>query len=158
MTMHSIDARAPAGAPLAYGAVSAALLLPVVAWPWMWFARAGLDAAADEAKVWLMSSAMLFVAAVVADSLLAWSRRAAEEWSPFHAAAWVLIGVLGASLALRWEQGAFAMGVLFFLHALRSALPLWRGAGAWWHWMAWGRDALAALSLFCWFGRLSFHG
>ncbi len=148
---------APASARLAYGAVSAALLLPVTVWPWAWFARAGLEAAADAVNAWLVAAALLLVAAVAVDSLLDFSRRAADA-AALQAAAWVLAGALGASLALRWDWGAFAMGGMFFLHALRSALPLWRDAGAWWQWMAWGRDVLAALSLFYWFCRLAAHG
>ncbi|MDX8401436.1 MAG: hypothetical protein R8K47_02265, partial [Mariprofundaceae bacterium] len=115
----------------------------------------------DAARVWLIAAAMLFVAAVVADSLLAWSARAknggGSEWSLFFTAGWVLFGVLGASLALRWDQGTFALGVLFGLHAGRAAWPLWRRRDAWWLWPAWGRDVLAALSLFFWSARLV-HG
>jgi len=131
-----------------YTAISIALLLPVLAWPLQSLLDGGLSPGAAYHSLWLTSATALLLCAVTADSILLY--RPNSLW-PFFTSAWILLISMSATTAIRFEEsGALILALLFALHALRSALPLWRDDKDWWLWAAWGRDTVSALSIFTW--------
>ena len=134
---------------LSYAAISAALLIPVLIWPLQEINSGHLNPAAIlfDHPVWLISASALLLCAVTADSIL--YHQPDSIW-PFYATAWILVSSMAASMALRIDSGAFVLGGMFALHAMRSGLRLWSNQQQWWLWAACLRDALAALILFGW--------
>jgi len=140
------------GPKLTYGAVSAALLVPVLIWPVFWWQDGGLDPGLDVGQVWLIAAATTLLIAIAADSVLYYRH---DGLSPFFAAGWVLFGSVAVSAALRLDNGPFLIGCLFGGHALRSGWYLWHEDPAWWLWPAWTRDMLAAFGIFAWLALLA---
>jgi hypothetical protein len=131
-----------------YLLVSAALLLPVLAWPALMLTDVAMNPAADIAGHWRLAATALLLVAVASDSLLAAHANRSDSLVPV--AAWLVGMGLWGPWACSRAGGHWLLGVLFFIHALRPAHRLWRGATDWWLWPAWGRDVLAATALFLW--------
>jgi len=138
-----------------YAAISIALLLPVLFWPLTLWGAASLDPAMDVEKIWLAAGIVLLLSALTADSVLSYKP---HTLSPMFAAFWILLGSLTASLALRWEQGAYILAAVFAMHAFRSGRKLWHHDQSWWLWTAWSRDTIAALSFFIWLSLIKHVG
>lgn len=131
-----------------YLLVSAVLLLPVLAWPVLLLTDVAMNPAADIAGHWRLAATALLLVAATGDSLLATWTEGGRALIP--AAAWMIgMGLWGPWAASR-SGGHWLLGALFFIHALRPAIRLWRGGRDWWLWPAWGRDILAAGALFLW--------
>ncbi len=94
-----------------------------------------------------ISGSLLLIVVVVVDSMLAGAK--SFRLLLFHTC-WIVFGFLIVSLVLSAQYGSFLLGVFFFIHSLRSALPLWRGKTKWWHWSAWIRDGTVSVILFIW--------
>jgi len=130
-----------------YAAISIALLLPVLTWPLQSMHDGDLNPGAEYQNIWLISSAALLLCAVTADSILLY--RPNSLW-PFFTSAWILLISMSTTTALRIDSGALIFASLFAVHALRSAIRLWKNDKSWWLWLAWGRDSVASLSIFIW--------
>ena len=153
----SVAAQQPDGvtAAFVYGALSVALLLPVLFWPLTLWGAGSLDPAKNIHQIWLSAGIVLLLCAVTADSVLGFRL---QGMSPLFASFWILIASLAVSIALRWEQGAYILAAVFALHALRSGTKIWRHEKLWWLWIAWSRDTVASLSFFIWLGLLNHVG
>ncbi|MDT8375224.1 MAG: hypothetical protein RQ867_00645 [Mariprofundaceae bacterium] len=131
----------------AYLLISLALAVPVVFWPLSLFVGTAPAVAGTIEKSWLIAACLLLLAAAISDSLLAGV--ASLRQMLLHTI-WIFITVAVVSLVLRESEGAYLLGIMFSLHALRSAAPLWRHDSGWWLWPAWLRDTGMALSIFFW--------
>ena len=131
----------------AYLLISLALAIPVMLWPLPLFI--GMTSVVDATieKSWLIAVSALLVAATVADSIIAGA--SSLQQMLLHTT-WVIITVAVISVALRESGGAYLLGMMFFLHSLRSAAGLWNHSSGWWLWPAWLRDAGVALAIFLW--------
>lgn len=98
-------------------------------------------------KSWLIAACLLLLAAAVSDSLLAGVTSLRQML--LHVI-WISITVAVVSLVLRGSEGAYLLGIMFFLHTLRSAASLWCHDSGWWLWPAWLRDTGMALCIFLW--------
>jgi hypothetical protein len=128
-----------------YLLISLTLAVPVILLPLSLFIAPTMGAAVE--KSWLIAACLLLLAAVVSDSLL--TGVASFRQMLLHVI-WISITVAVVSLVLRDSEGAYLLGMMFFLHALRSAASLWRHDSDWWLWPAWLRDMSMALSIFLW--------
>jgi hypothetical protein len=128
-----------------YFLISLALAVPVMFWPLSLFIAPAIDGAVE--RSWLIAACLLLFAAAVSDSVLAGV--ASFRQMLLHAI-WISTTVAVVSLVLRESEGAYLLGMMFFLHALRSATSLWRHGSGWWLWPAWLRDMSMALSIFLW--------
>jgi len=130
----------------AYALASAALLAPVVAWPWLWHEAMPIEAL-GLGRMWLGSAAALLCAAAAADSAFVLRPRIR---SVALCVVWVIAAMAVAALALRTEtNGAWLLGLGFVAHSLRAARGLWKAAELR-LWLSWGRDLIAAAALFGW--------
>lgn len=130
----------------AYIWLSAALFLPLLLWPLL-LAGVAPEAYAQVSENWLLSAMVLLLAVVVADSVLA---IAADGRSLLSACLWILLVSAMLPFIRHAVWSGWLLAVLFSLHALRSAVPIWQGKEDWWHWPAWVRDGVAALVMFYW--------
>jgi hypothetical protein len=128
-----------------YFLISLALAVPVMFLPLSLLITPTIGVAAE--KSWLIAACLLLLAAVVSDSVLA---GAASLRQMLLHTIWISTTVAVVSLVLRESEGAYLLGTMFFLHALRSATSLWRHGSDWWLWPAWLRDTGMALSIFLW--------
>jgi|GEM_PF-1812138 len=131
-----------------YRSISQILLLLALFWPLLLLIDLPL-LSGHAMRNWLLLLSALLLWAIVGDSLLQGVGRLADS---FVALLWlstavVVLSQLFSGPALRT---VYLFAVLFGLHSLRSALPLWSGAEAWWHWNSWWRDTLSATVLFLW--------
>ncbi|MCF7821924.1 MAG: hypothetical protein K9M17_05740 [Mariprofundaceae bacterium] len=121
------------------------MTVPVIFLPLSLFINPTMDVAVE--KSWLISACLLLLAAAVSDSLL--TGAVSFRQMLLHTI-WISTTVAVLSLVLRESKGAYLLGMMFFLHALRSATALWRHGCGWWLWPAWLRDTGVALSIFLW--------
>lgn len=128
-----------------YFLISLALAVPVMFLPLSLLITPTMDVAVE--KSWLIAACLLLLAAAVSDSVLAGV--ASFRQMLLHAI-WISTTVAVVSLVLRESEGAYLLGMMFFLHALRSGTSLWRHSSDWWLWPAWLRDMSMALSIFIW--------
>lgn len=131
----------------AYLLISLALAVPVFMWPLVLHRDIPQTFYPLVVENWMVASAVLLMAAVVADSVLAGAARLRNVLS---ASVWTIGAGMLVAYALRVETGAYLLAAAFAVHSLRSATALWRGEAGWWRWPAWARDAGVAVSLFGW--------
>lgn len=124
------------------------LLLPVLLWPAMLLSGMILNPDADIISHWRIAAAALLLIATAVDSML--SVHADRPKSLIPLAAWLIGMGLWAAWACNQADGHLMLGLLFFIHASRSARRLWHGSSDWWLWPAWIRDTLACLAIFLW--------
>lgn len=130
----------------AYVWISVALAMPVLLWPVL-LVTASPEAYMAVTENWLLAAASLLLAAVVADSVL---EGAAHARVVLVGAIWVLLVSALIPFINHDPRAGWLLAVLFALHALRSAVPLWQQREQWWHWYAWLRDGAMALVMFYW--------
>ena len=129
----------------AYILLSLALTIPVMFWPLPLFV--GITSVVDGTieKNWLIAASLLLFLATVADSVIAGA--SSLQQMLLHAT-WVIIAVAVILVALREFGGTYLLGMMFFMHSLRSATGLWNHSSGWWLWPAWLRDTGVALAIF----------
>jgi hypothetical protein len=128
-----------------YLLISLLLAVPVMFLPLSLLITPTMDVVVE--KSWLIAACLLLLAAAVSDSVLAGVTSLRQML--LHTI-WISIIVAVVSLALRESEGVYLLGMMFFLHALRSGISLWRHSSGWWLWPAWVRDMSMALSIFLW--------
>jgi len=130
-----------------YVAISLALALPLLLWPFAWLSGGWPDTGSGIHHRWLAAAICLLMAGVVADTILSGM---CSNRQILTGTVWIVLVSQVAGLAMHAPAGVFLIAGLFGLHALRAAIPLWRGEKAWWLWPAWVRDTGSALVLFSW--------
>lgn len=128
-----------------YASFSVTLILPVILWPLVYQSTPFLEGYFYFG--WVMAAGSLLLIAVMADSIFSGM---ASMRSAIIMLLWVVCVVLVATAALNLWNGIYLIGVMWFLHSLRSCIALWFERGGWWSWSAWIRDCLTSLSLFLW--------
>jgi len=63
---------------------------------------------------------------------------------------WIFIIMVALHYLINHPSFAWALAVLFFLHACVAGFSLWRNHDGWWLWFAWWRDITCALALLIW--------
>jgi len=130
-----------------YLLISLALAIPVLVWPLALFIGSASESGGIVEKNWLISASLLLLAATVSDSVLA---SVTSLRQMLQHCVWIAITVAVISVVLRESAAVHLLGVMFFLHAMRSAIALWHDSSNWWLWPAWIRDVVVALSIFLW--------
>ncbi len=123
---------ASAGSLRAQLFVSAVLVAPIVAWPWLW---------AKIAAPWIAAAALFAGASVVMD----------EASSPRMGTMllWLLAALAACVYAARHApEGAWFVGLWFAARATAHAIALWQDPSEAHAWLAWGRDTVSALAIF----------
>lgn len=69
-------------------------------------------------------------------------------------AAWVIAMSFTVFKSYNHANSMYLLGVLWFVHALRSFPALWTGASGWWLWPAWIRDCAVPVVIFFLYPRL----
>ena len=130
-----------------YLLISLALAVPVMIWPLPLSAGMISDVDGSVEKSWLIAISLLLLAAIITDSVIAGTTSLQQML--LHSI-WIAITIAAVTLVLRESGTAYLLGVMFFLHTLRSASSLWRDSSGWWLWPAWLRDTGMALTIFLW--------
>ncbi len=130
-----------------YGTICLAMAMPVLLWPAIWLQQGGLNAGVDFSLLWMVAASTLLISAITADSVLFYRN---NSLSVVLVSAWVVGGSFWILLAVQQRHGAWLIALAFALHALRSAMYLWRGEQQWWLWPAWWRDTILAAGMFVW--------
>lgn len=133
-----------------YILVSVMLSVPVFFWPLLIFIGMTPSFGVDVVAYWLLAAGVVLVAAVVADSVLLGCSTYLLSVSSML---WVLAATYTVALAIRHDESAWLLGLLFLLHSFRSAYLMWQGRSDWWLWPAWCRDMALSVAVF---GSLSF--
>lgn len=93
---------------------------------------------------------LLLIAVTVIDSMVAGVPTFRQAMP--HAA-WVIVMTVVAYRVIGYPNSIYLLGMLWFVHSLRSFPLLWMGYDGWWLWSAWGRDCAVAIILFAWSNR-----
>ena len=124
-----------------------AVTVPIMFWPLPLYVGMTSVAAGTVEKIWLIAICALLLSAAVFDSIINGARSSLQMLGD---ALWVMISVAVISGVFRESAGAYLLGMMFFLHSLRSASGLWSHHSGWWLWPAWLRDTGMALAIFFW--------
>ena len=141
------DTNVPYARGWVYGTISLAMAMPVLLWPAIWWQQGGLNAGFDFSRLWMVAASLLLISAVTADSILFYRNNAR---SVVLVSAWVIGSSFWILLAVQQRHGVWLIALAFALHALRSAICLWRDEQRWWLWPAWCRDTALAAGIFIW--------
>ncbi|MDQ6993465.1 MAG: hypothetical protein Q9M31_08305 [Mariprofundus sp.] len=129
-----------------YGAISMALLIPLLLWPSLQgFTYNGLNPGQNIHLSWLIIGSALLISAVTADTIIAY--KPGFTYALFGSG-WILFATLSITISLRLPGSDWILATMFALHSLRSARPLWQNKPHWHLWPAWSRDTLASIALF----------
>ncbi len=131
----------------AYLLISFVMAIPVLLWPFSLLVGLEPSFGINIAENWAVSAAVMLLAATVADSIF--SGAVSVRQVPDHIA-WVVVTAAVIPVVLHASNSAYLLGMMFFIHSLRSSFALWHGADHWWLWPAWIRDSSMALVLFFW--------
>ncbi|MFC1545864.1 hypothetical protein ACFL4I_00415 [Pseudomonadota bacterium] len=124
-----------------------AVTIPIMFWPLPLFVGMTSAVVGTIEKIWLIAICALLLSAAVSDSVINGTRSPLQMLGD---ALWVMISVAVILGVFRASAGAYLLGMMFFLHSLRSASGLWSHNSGWWLWPAWLRDTGMALAIFFW--------
>lgn len=133
---------------ITYVLVCLMLILPVIMLPITTWLSSNPTLSDYVYTSWLSSVAILLMVSVSFDTFLygVHDRNAA-----INAALWIIVYALFTMSALSEAGNALLLAVMFFVHAIRSGLRLFRHPNPqWWLWPAWSRDVLATLATLFW--------
>ncbi|MDX8395894.1 MAG: hypothetical protein R8K22_05730 [Mariprofundaceae bacterium] len=131
----------------AYMLINLALAIPLLLWPIL--LQTGLSPAfgTDVFNNWNVAACCLLIAIVIADSVLTGTHSYTQT---LQHALWIILIIASVSLSLRTSSGSYLLALLFIIHSLRSAVPMWQDRAVWWHRIAWVRDVLTASIMLYW--------
>lgn len=123
------------------------LALPLILWPFLLIVPLEVPFAITIVENWAASAAVMLLTVTVIDSIFSCTKSLEQLITSI---AWVVVTAVVLYKVLYASNSAYLLGLMFFVHSLRSSSLLWQGESYWWLWPAWLRDNSMALLLIFW--------
>lgn len=97
-------------------------------------------------RYWNVFAAVLLIAVATADSIISGIPSVRQMLLNMI---WIVALLAIVTKVVQAPNGAYVLGILYFIHSWRAFPLLWCGDGrSWWLWTAWIRDCIMAILLF----------